>query len=263
MNEMHRPLTRIDLNCDLGEAATPEQLTVEQQLFPYITSANIACGLHAGSPALMRQTISTARRHGVAIGAHPGFPDREGSGRREQSWSPDAVATLIAYQVGALSAIAALEGVALSHVKPHGALYHLASRDRDIAVAVVRTVACLDRRLIVMGPPRSELLAAGRALGLRVAAEAFVDRAYHADGRLVSRERTDAVLTTEPDVRARLQHLVREHQVVSIEGTALPLQADTICLHADTPGALALARMVRDALADAGVSAKRLDYADA
>ena len=260
---MHTPLTRIDINCDLGEAATPEQLTVEQQLFPFITSANIACGLHAGSPDLMRHTISAARQHGVAIGAHPGFPDRGGYGRREQAWPADAVESLIAYQVGALSAIAALEDVILSHVKPHGALYHMASRDRETAFAVARAVARLDRRLIVVGPPGSELLTAGRELGLRVAAEAFVDRAYHADGRLVSRERADAVLTTERDVQARLQELVREHRIVSVEGTVLHLQVETICIHADTPGAVPLARVVREALAGAGVSAKRLDHADA
>lgn len=254
--------TRIDINCDLGEAATAEQRRVEGELFSYITSANIACGLHAGSPELMRLSVASATQHGVAIGAHPGFPDRGGFGRMAQATSPGAVEALIAYQLGALAAIAALEGVRLSHVKPHGALYHLASRDRDIAIAVVNAVAAIDRRLLLIGPPDSQLLMAGREARLRVAAEGFVDRAYHADGRLVSRERSDALLTAECDIRARVQDLVLKHRVVSVEGSVLPLRAETICLHADTPDAVAVARLVLDALAAAGVSARRLDHAD-
>ena len=260
---MSKPLLRIDINCDLGEAATPEQLELEHRMIEHVTSVNVACGLHAGSPELMRRTVELARRHGCAIGAHPGFPDRTAFGRQEQRWTAPAVETLVAYQIGALRAIAELEGVALSHVKPHGALYNLAARDPEVAHAVAHAVVQVDRGLILVGLAASRLIDAGKQLGLRVAAEAFLDRAYHQDGRLVSRDQPNAILTEDRAVLARLQDLVHHGCVWSVEGPAHHLTAETICLHADTPGAPRLAHTVRAALAEAGVSPRRLDRADA
>jgi UPF0271 protein len=259
---MSRAATHIDLNCDVGEASTPEQWDIEHGMMRHVTSVNIACGLHAGSPEIMRRTMRLAHEYGLAIGAHPGLPDRAGFGRHEHPWQADAVESLVSYQVGALSAIAKLDGVRLSHVKPHGALYNMAGRDPDLARAVATAVASLDPGLILVGPAGSRLVEAGRHVGLRTAAEAFVDRAYHVDGRLVSRERPGAVLTDKNAVLSRLDDLVHHGRAWSVEGPALALRSATICLHADTPGALDLARAIRAALAKAGISPRRLDHAE-
>jgi UPF0271 protein len=259
---MNRSLTHIDLNCDVGEGSTPEQVDLEHRMFEHVTSVNIACGLHAGSPDLMRHTVRLAGQHGLAIGAHPGFPDRTGSGRQEQAWPTEAIEHLVAYQVGALWAIARLDRMTLSHVKPHGALYNMAARDAELAQAVARAMAAVDRGLILVGLAGSCLIEAGKQTGLRVAAEVFVDRAYHQDGRLVSRQERGAILTDEGAVLSRLQDLIDHGRIWSIEGPALSVDPDTICLHADTPGAPHLARAMRTALTAAGVSPRRLDHAD-
>jgi UPF0271 protein len=253
----------IDLNCDVGEGATPENFDVERQVMEQVTSANIACGMHAGSPELMRQTVRLAAQLGVAIGAHPGFPDRDGLGRKEQTWPAAAVEDLVSYQIGALWAVARLEGATLSHVKPHGALYNMAGRDAALAFAVVRAVTAVDRGLILVGLAGSRLIEAGKEIGLRVASEAFVDRAYHEDGRLVSRSQPGAMLIDERAVVRRAHELIEDGRIWSIEGVALSVRPDTICLHADTPGAPALARAVKASLIAAGISPRRLDYPDA
>ena len=255
--------THIDLNCDVGEGFTPEQLDVEHEVIRHVTSVNIACGLHAGSPELMRRTMRLAGQYNLAIGAHPGFPDRDGFGRQEQSWRPDSVESLVSYQVGALWAIAGLDGITLTHVKPHGALYNMAGRDGELALAVAKAVAAVDRRLILVGLVGSRLIDAGQEVGLRVAAEAFVDRAYHENGRLVSRDQPGAILTEEGAVLSRVRDLIAHGRVWTVEGVALPMKPDTICLHADTPGAPALARAIRAALTAAGISPRRLDHAQA
>ena len=260
---MSRLGSHIDLNCDLGEASTPEQLNVERELIRHVTSANIACGLHAGSPELMRQTVRLAIQHGVGIGAHPGFADREEFGRQQRSWAPDEVESLVSYQIGALSAIARLEGATLSHVKPHGALYNMAGRDSALALAIAKGVAAIDPRLILVGLAGSKLIKAGKDMGLRVAAEAFVYRAYHLEGYLVSRIQSGALLIDQQAVVQRLHDLIEHGRIVSIEGVALSVSPDTICLHADTPGAPALARAIHASLVAAGISPKRLDHSDA
>lgn len=252
---------RIDLNCDLGEASTPEQLDIETLVLPHITSVNIACGFHAGHPDVMRRTIQLALEHDLDIGAHPGFRDPRHAGRREQMRSPTEIENLVAHQVGALAGIAALEGARLSHVKPHGALYNMAARDPTTAQAVARAIATLDRRLILVGLAGSELILAGKAAGLTVAEEAFADRAYHQDGTLVSRERPDAVLQDERAVVVRVLQLVQGKPVPSIDGPPIKVRADTICLHGDTPGADSLARAIRQALDSVGVSLVRLAHA--
>jgi UPF0271 protein len=229
----------------------------------YVSSVNIACGVHAGTPDLMRRTIQLAKQHGLAIGAHPGLPDREGHGRRETPLTPAAVEILVADQVRALWAIAEadLEPVRLSHVKPHGALYNMAARDRSLAEAVARAVASVDPRLILVGFADSELIRAGQAQGLPIAAEAFADRAYHQDGRLVIRGSAGALIENEQTIVLRVGRLVREGLLQSLEGPDLPVRADTLCLHADTPDAASLARVIRQTLTNAGVIVHRLDHA--
>jgi len=173
---------RVDLNADVGELCGQDAALMRS-----ITSANVACGSHAGDPGVMRDTLLLAREHGVAVGAHPGFPDREGFGRRDLHLTPRQVEDVVVYQIGAIAAIAAASGVRLQHVKPHGALFNIAVRDRSIADAIARAMAAVDRSLILFGLPDSELIAAGEAAGLRTAREAFADRAYRADGTLVPR----------------------------------------------------------------------------
>lgn len=244
---------QIDLNCDMGELADPERLTIEERLMPLVTSVSIACGFHAGNPDLMRRTIQLARAHGVSIGAHPGFHDPGGMGRRELQVTPEEVENLVAYQIGALAGIAALEGARLSHVKPHGALYNMAARDRRLADAIARAVANLNHGLILFGLAGSELVNAGRAIGLTVAEEAFVDRAYNPNGSLVPRGRPGAVIQDEQEVIARVRCLVREGAVAGRDGPLIRLHADTICLHGDTPGVDRLVEIVRRELTKEGV----------
>jgi len=243
---------RLDLNADVGEGRRGS-LGHETALIPHITSANVACGFHAGDPGVMRDTVALAAEHGVAVGAHPGFPDLDGFGRRELQVAPADVEDFVAYQVGALAAIAAAQGVRLQHVKPHGALFNMAARDAALADAIARATAIIDRALILFGAPGSELIAAGVRAGLRTAAEGFADRAYHGDGSLVSRQQAVAVIDEPAVVIDRALRMVREEVVEAIDGTRVPLRIDTLCVHGDTPGAAELARVLREALESAGV----------
>ena len=244
---------RIDLNSDLGESFGPWPMGQDATLMESITSANIACGFHAGDPGGMRQTIALAKLKGVAVGAHPGFPDLVGFGRREMKATPAEVEDFVLYQVAALAGMARAHGVELQHVKAHGALYNMACKDRALADAIARAVAAFDRALILFGLPDSELLRAGEAAGLRVAAEVFADRAYERDGSLVSRHKPGSVIHDEKTVVDRAVRMVKEKQVVAVDGSVIALKADTICLHGDTPGAAGLARVIRRGLESAGV----------
>jgi len=229
-------------------------------LMDSISSANVACGFHAGDPAAMRATIALARERGVAIGAHPGFQDLVGFGRREIKATPTEVEDLVLYQVSALAGMAAAQGVALQHVKAHGALYNMACRDRALADAIAKAVAAFDRSLILFGLPNSELLRAGEAAGLRVAAEVFADRAYDPDGSLTSRSKPGSVLHDTPTVVQRAITMVKDKRVVAVDGSTIALQADTICLHGDTPGAAEHARAVRKGLEGAGIQVRSLNH---
>ena len=244
---------RIDLNSDLGESFGPWPMGQDAALMASISSANVACGFHAGDPGAMRETVALAKARGVAVGAHPGFPDLVGFGRREIKASPQEVEDFVLYQVAALAGVAAAQGVALQHVKVHGALYNMACRDRALADAIAGAVRKLDRTLILFGLPDSELLRAGRAAGLAVAAEVFADRAYEKDGSLASRHKPGSVMHDADAVVARAVRMVKDMQVVALDGSVIPLQADTICLHGDTPGAAELARAVRAGLEQAGI----------
>ncbi|MDP1570640.1 MAG: 5-oxoprolinase subunit PxpA [Vicinamibacterales bacterium] len=245
---------RIDLNSDLGESFGPWTMGQDEALMPSITSANIACGFHAGDPTVMRRTVALARRHGVAIGAHPGFPDLAGFGRRAMQASPAEVEDFVIYQVGALAGIAQAEGLTLRHVKPHGALYLVACRDHAIAGAIARAVAAIDRSLILFGLSGSALVEAGRAAGLRVAVEGFADRAYEPDGTLASRQRPGSVIHDPAAVVARAVRMVRDREVVATDGAVIRMEIDTLCLHGDTTGAAGLAVSIRRGLEEAGVT---------
>ena len=249
---------RIDLNSDLGESFGPWPMGQDAALMASISSANVACGFHAGDPGAMRETVALAKAHGVAIGAHPGFPDLVGFGRREMKTTPQEVEDFVVYQVAALAGIAATQGVSLQHVKAHGALYNMACRDRGLADAIARAVAMVDGGLILFGLPGSELLLAGASAGLAVAAEVFADRAYERDGSLASRSKPGSVIHDTEAVVARAVRMVRDRDVVAVDGSVIPLEAQTICLHGDTPGAAELARAVRSGLEEAGVEIRRL-----
>ena len=242
---------RIDLNGDVGERSGPG--SPDSALMPHLTSANVACGFHAGDTALMRDTVALAREHGVAVGAHPSFPDPEGFGRLELQFSPADVEDFVSYQVGALAAIAASQGVRLQHIKPHGALFNMAVRDAALADAIARAAAVIDRSLILFGLPGSQIVEGGKRAGLRTASEGFADRAYEPDGTLVSRQKQSAVIEDPAIVVPRVIRMVRERVVDAIDGTTIPLVVDTICVHSDTPGAVDLAGRIRKALGEAGV----------
>jgi UPF0271 protein len=230
----------------------------DSALMDSISSANIACGFHAGDPGTMRATLALARDKGVAVGAHPGFPDLVGFGRREMKASPAEVEDFVLYQVCALAGMAAAQGMRLQHVKPHGALYNMACKDRALADAIAKAVASLDRALILFGLPNSELLRAGQAAGLSVAAEVFADRAYDPDGSLTSRSKPGSVIHDTRQVVERAIVMVRDKRVVASDGSTIALQADTICLHGDTPGAAEHARAVRRGLESAGIQIRSL-----
>jgi UPF0271 protein len=245
---------RIDVNSDVGESFGAWQRGADEAVMQHITSANVACGYHAGDPGVMRRTVRLAQAAGVAVGAHPGFPDLAGFGRRELRASAQEVEDMVLYQIGALAAIAAAEGVPVVHVKPHGALYNMAARDRAVADAIARAVRSIDRTLVLFGLPGSELLQAGRDLGLPVAAEGFADRAYDPDGSLTPRSRPGSVIADPAEVVARAVRLVLDGRVAAIDGGDLALRVDTLCVHGDTPGAAELTRRLRAGLEQAGVT---------
>ena len=248
----------VDLNSDLGESFGPWTMGHDAALMPSITSANVACGFHAGDPSVMRQTIRLAKQHGVAVGAHPGFADLVGFGRREMSLAPSELEDLVLYQLAAMAGVAATEGVRLQHVKAHGALYNMAARDASLARAIARAVVAFDPTLILFGLPNSALLQGGEAAGLCVAAEVFADRTYEADGSLTSRRVPGSVIQDPAQVISRAVDMVVTGQVTATDGTVVPLRADTICVHGDTPGAADLARKIRAALEAAGIKVAAL-----
>jgi len=243
----------IDLNSDLGEGFGAWPMGDDAALLEQVSSANIACGYHAGDPGVMHRTVKLAAARGVSIGAHPSLPDLQGFGRREMRVSPEEVYELVLYQVGALEAFCRACAVPLSHVKPHGALYNMAARDVNIAQAIAHAVRDFDPALVLYGLANSALVWAGREAGLSVANEVFADRTYQADGSLTPRTRPDALVH---DVAAALQQarrMVSEGTVQAIDGTRVPIRADTLCLHGDGAAAVTLARAVRSALQGDGV----------
>ena len=237
----------------MGESFGRWELGADAAVMPHITSANIACGAHAGDPAVMRATFALAVQHGVACGAHPGFADLAGFGRREIPVTPIEAGDLVLWQIGALAAVAKSEGVGLRHVKAHGALYNMAVRDRRLADALAAAVASFDKSLIFFGLAGSGMLDAGRAAGLDVAAEGFADRSYEHDGTLTPRSVPGAVIKDVGEVVDRAVLMARDGRVRTRTGTEIPLRIDTICVHGDTPGAAILAAALRQGLERAGI----------
>jgi len=246
----------IDLNSDLGEGFGPFHVGADEELFPLISSANIACGFHGGDPLMMSRTVERATAHDVAIGAHPGFPDLAGFGRRAISASAEEIRTDVLYQIGALAGIARAAGSSLQHVKAHGALYNLAVKDPTVAEAIAQAVRQFDPGLRFFAIPGSALEAAGVSAGLTIVREAFADRAHHADGSLVARSVPGSVIEDPDAVAARIIRLVQDGVIETIEGDLLALEADTICIHSDTVTAVPIAHAIRARFAHAGITVR-------
>lgn len=244
---------KIDINCDMGESFGRYHLGNDEAIVPHITSANIACGCCAGDPLVMDATIRLAVAHGVGVGAHPGFPDMQGFGRREMNLSPEEVEAYVLFQIAALAGFARSAGVELVHVKPHGALYNMAARDPVMARSIARAVARFSKELVLVGLSGSRMIEAGSESGLRVAREAFPDRAYNPDGSLRSRRLPQALLDSPEAASAQALHIAREGIVIAYGGEAIRVEADTLCIHGDTPGASLIARAVRRELDNASV----------
>lgn len=244
-------MPRFDFNCDMGESFGAWKMGLDAEVIPFITSANIACGFHAGDPATMRRTVALAEARGVAIGAHPGFPDLQGFGRRNLAATPDEVRDDLVYQIGALQAFT--HAKKLQHVKPHGALYNMAVPGGELARAIADAVLQVDPEMFLVVLAGSKWAGEAERMGLRVAREAFADRALNADGTLVPRSRPGAVIHDTAQVIERSVRMATEGKVVAITGEVVEVQADTLCLHGDTPDAVTLAAALRQALEQAGV----------
>jgi UPF0271 protein len=242
----------IDLNSDMGESYGAYTIGADDEVLRWVTSANVACGWHGGDPSVMRGTIQRAKALGVRVGAHPSYPDLLGFGRRVMQITRQEARDYVLYQIGALRAFAEALGVKLQHVKPHGAIYNVAVKDRELSLGIAEGVADAGGDLVLVGLPGSELLKAGQELGLRVAREAFGDRAYNEDGTLVSRKVAGSLLT-DPDAVAERVVGFAQGKVKAISGKEIRIEADTICLHGDTPGAGNIARRVRERLEAAGI----------
>ncbi|RGH09566.1 LamB/YcsF family protein [Clostridium sp. AF15-31] len=241
-------MKRVDLNCDLGESFGAYKIGLDGEVIPYISSANIACGFHASDPVVMAHTVAMAKEHGCSVGAHPGFPDLMGFGRRQMQITPEEAKDYIIYQVGALAAFCRSQGIRLHHVKPHGALYNMAAIDDSLARAVCEGIYVVDPELVLLGLAGSELLKAAEDTGLRYASEVFADRAYNGDGTLVSRKLPGAVITDEALAVQRVLRMVNEQKVTSITGEDITIRPDSICVHGDNQKALQFVQKIRDAL---------------
>ena len=241
-------MKNIDINSDLGESFGAYTMGNDADVLRYVTSANIACGFHASDPLTMQKAVRQAKEAGVKIGAHPGYPDLVGFGRREMKVSPAELKAMVLYQVGALQAVCRAEGTKLHHVKPHGAMYNMAAKDEELADAIAQAVAAVDGSLTLVGLSGSCMKAAAEKQGLAFAAEVFADRAYEDDGSLVSRTKPGAMIEDEDLAIRRMLRLVKEGTVESIHGREIALQADTICVHGDSPKAVLFTKKLREAL---------------
>jgi len=251
-------MQRIDFNCDMGEGFGAWRMGDDIALLDHVTSANVACGFHAGDPATIRRTVKAAVEKGVAIGAHPSLPDLQGFGRRPMHVSPEEIYDIIVYQVGAVDAFARACGGRLSHVKAHGALYNMAAKDRALADAVAAAVRDVDRSLVLFGLSGSELIAAAQAAGVTSAAEVFADRSYQDDGSLTPRGRPGAMIEDVDASIEQVRRMVLEGLVRAQSGKDVAVRADTLCIHGDQPGALEFARRIRAALEQHGAEVRAI-----
>lgn len=248
---------RVDINCDLGESYGTFRVGKDAEIMPHITSANVACGFHAGDPLTMAHTIALAKKYGVAVGAHPGYPDLMGFGRREMQLSSEEAKSYIIYQVGALLGFVKVYSLSLQHVKPHGAMYNTALKDRELSGAIAEAIAELDKNLIIFAPPKSTMAEVAANAGLRVAYEFFADRAYNSDGSLVSRRKPGAVIEEPEKVVKRAIQAIMEGVVEAFSGEVVELgRVHTICVHGDTPKAVKLVEALRKGLVKAGIEVK-------
>ena len=239
---------KIDLNCDLGESFGNYKIGMDEEVIKFISSANIACGFHASDPLVMEKTVALAKENGVQVGAHPGFPDLVGFGRRNMNVSPAELKAMVMYQVGALAAFCKARGVKMNHVKPHGAMYNMAAKDIKLALAIAEGIAQVDDSLILLGLSGSQLLKAAQEVGLKSAAEVFADRAYEEDGSLVARTKPGAVIADENQVIERVIKMIKFGKVQAITGKEIEIKPDSICVHGDNPKALNFVKLIRQRL---------------
>ena len=244
---------QVDLNSDLGESFGRYTLGMDDRIIPLISSANVACGYHASDPVVMEKTIREACAAGIRLGAHPGYPDLMGFGRRNMNLTPEEARAYTLYQISALGGMCRAQGMQLQHVKPHGALYNMAGKDYALAKGICQAIAAFDRDLIVMALSGSELVRAAEDMGLRVAREVFADRAYEEDGSLVNRRKEGAMVTDEDVAIARVVRMIREQKVTAITGKDIPIRADSVCVHGDGEKALAFVEKIRAELANQGI----------
>lgn len=250
---------RVDLNADLGESFGAYTIGMDEEVLQHITSANVACGWHAGDAMVMQKTVKAAKKCGVAVGAHPGLPDLIGFGRRKMNVSPAEGKAYIQYQIGALMSFSRAEGVHLQHVKLHGALYNMSAVNMELAVAICEGIAQVNDSLILMGLSGSCHIEAARQVGIRAAGEVFADRGYQANGTLVPRGKPGAMITNEEEAAQRVVRMVKEGVVVAVDGTVVPVQADSVCLHGDNPHAVEFAAKLRQTLTAEGVEVANLN----
>ena len=242
----------VDLNCDLGESFGAYHIGCDEDVIPVITSANVACGFHAGDPMVMAKTVRLANDAGIRIGAHPGYPDLLGFGRRDMKIKPEEAKAYVQYQVGALSAFAAEYGMKLQHVKAHGSFYNMAGRDHALAKAICEGVAAVSDELIIMALAGSEMISAAGEVGLRAASEVFADRGYEEDGSLVARSKPGAMITDENEAAARVLRMVTEGKVTAVTGRDMDIKADSVCVHGDNPKSIEFVRKLREVLTAGG-----------
>lgn len=250
---------RVDLNSDLGESFGRYTIGMDDKIISLITSANVACGYHASDPVVMNKTIEMARKAGIRVGAHPGFPDLMGFGRRNMNVSPAEAKAYVLYQLGALDAFCKVHGMKMQHVKPHGALYNMAAKDYALSKAICEAIREYDDSLIVMALSGGELVRAAKDLGLRVAREVFADRAYEEDGTLVARTKAGAMITDEEEAIRRVIRMVKEQKVTAITGNDVSIQADSICVHGDGEKALAFVERIRKTMEEEGIRICAID----
>ncbi|KIY23372.1 LamB/YcsF family protein [Mesobacillus subterraneus] len=251
-------MAKVDINCDMGESFGAYTLGRDAEILEYVTSANIACGFHAGDPATMRKTVKLALEKNVGIGVHPGLQDLVGFGRREINLSAQEAYDLVVYQIGALSGFVKSEGGQIQHVKPHGALFNMAAKNAKLAEAIAEAVYKVDPQMIFFGLAGSELVKAGEKIGLRTASEVFSDRTYQQDGSLTSRLHANALIKDHGEAVKQVIRMVKEGKVPSVQGTDVSIKVDTVCIHGDGESALDFAKHITAALNEAGISIAKI-----
>ncbi len=254
-------MIKVDLNCDMGESFGNYTCGMDAEVVPHISSANVACGFHASDPLVMEKTVALCKENNVRVGAHPGFPDLVGFGRRQMQVSADELRTMVIYQVGALKTFCDAAGVKLQHVKPHGAMYNMAAKDIGLSLAIANAVRDYDRDLILLALSGSEMINAAKQVGIRYASEVFADRAYEADGTLRARTLEGSMITDENEAIERVIRMIKEGKVRAYSGEDVPLEAHSVCVHGDSAKALDFVKALRKAFSENGIETVKLSEA--